>query len=378
MDTPANVLLAIFAPCNPSACAVKIPGAVLDQATGSCQHHPEYYDSLSTKHTPSNMILGLADELRLSHSGSPTLHSKAYDQLVALANEQARFEFELHKEDAKDTMGRKNTQAQSSVQLTLSFVVACMCILVFPRFYTKVSQHKSPRLCQFYSNIGACPRGKNCRLTHAISYGAEQNTVLIHHMYEPVIDDQETFDEFYEEVYCELSKYGAIKDMSVCDTISCSPAHLAGHVYVMFENQAAARRCISQMQGKTYAGQPLVATLSAVSNIRTGRCQQFWNVPSSCARGNCCNFLHIKKASTGLWLSLRKYGRTVRRLRNEGAETTNTKPLFFVCAGLLVHVFLACLSAPQTQSHCPFGCAGLLVGLVVFLLLASKWMNMNM
>jgi splicing factor U2AF subunit len=39
------------------------------------------------------------------------------------------------------------------------------------------------------------------------------------------------FEEFYEEVFAELAKYGEVEEMHVCDNIG---EHMIGNVYVKY------------------------------------------------------------------------------------------------------------------------------------------------
>jgi splicing factor U2AF subunit len=73
-------------------------------------------------------------------------------------------------------------------------------------------------------------------------------------VYNPGMDDkeaQEEFEDFYEDIFEELSKYGEIEEMNVCDNI-CD--HLLGNVYVKFRREEDAERAIKALTGRFYNG----------------------------------------------------------------------------------------------------------------------------
>ena len=158
--------------------------------------------------------------------------------------------------------------------------------------------------CPFYFRIGACRHGDTCtRLHHKPSIS---QTLLLHHMYhhpyqglspeqvtkvDPVAAQQD-FDDFYEDVFTELSKYGEIEDMMVCDNL-CS--HMVGNLYVKYVDEAAAQRAFMSVNGRFYGGAPIQAEYSPVTDFREAQCRQF--ELGECTRGAYCNFVHIRKVS---------------------------------------------------------------------------------
>ena len=79
--------------------------------------------------------------------------------------------------------------------------------------------------CSFYYKIGACRHGDRCSRKHVKpSYS---QTVLLPNLYQnPAYDPknkmnpsqlQNHFDAFYEDVWCEMCKYGEIEELVVCD-----------------------------------------------------------------------------------------------------------------------------------------------------------------
>lgn len=79
--------------------------------------------------------------------------------------------------------------------------------------------------CSFYYKIGACRHGDRCSRKHVKpSYS---QTILMPNMYQnPFYDPkskmnpsqlQNHFDAFYEDVWCEMCKYGELEELVVCD-----------------------------------------------------------------------------------------------------------------------------------------------------------------
>ncbi len=64
-------------------------------------------------------------------------------------------------------------------------------------------------------------------------------------------DMQQHFEEFYEDVFYELSKFGAVDTVQVCDNVG---DHLVGNVYVKFVDEDSAERAMKGLNGRFYAG----------------------------------------------------------------------------------------------------------------------------
>lgn len=56
----------------------------------------------------------------------------------------------------------------------------------------------------------------------------------------------EHFEDFYEEVYVEFSKYGEILDTLVADNIG---DHMMGNLYLKFATEEQAEACFKATQG---------------------------------------------------------------------------------------------------------------------------------
>ena len=71
---------------------------------------------------------------------------------------------------------------------------------------------------------------------------------------------QDDFEDFYEEVFLEFTKYGKIEEMNVCDNIG---DHMVGNVYVKFEDEGDSAECLK------YASAALTPPPTHRSHLRT-------------------------------------------------------------------------------------------------------------
>jgi len=117
-------------------------------------------------------------------------------------------------------------------------------------------------------------------------------------------------------LYCELAKFGHLLELHVCDNVG---DHLIGNVYARFEWETEAQAAVDGLNDRWYAGRPLYAELSPVTDFREACCRQ--NENGECNRGGFCNFMHLRLASKELVSSLRHGQRLERRLhppKNQG------------------------------------------------------------
>ncbi|XP_019101854.1 PREDICTED: splicing factor U2af small subunit B-like [Camelina sativa] len=114
------------------------------------------------------------------------------------------------------------------------------------------------------------------------------------------------FKEFYEDLFEELNKYGEIESLNICDNIS---DHLVGNVYVQFREEEQAGKALRNLQGRFYAGRPIIVDFSPVTDFREATCRQYEE--ETCKRGGYCNFMHLKSISSGWRRQL--YGRYKNR-----------------------------------------------------------------
>lgn len=109
------------------------------------------------------------------------------------------------------------------------------------------------------------------------------------------------FENFYEEVFEELAKFGHLEEMHVLDNHS---DHMVGNVYAKFKREEDSAQALTALNGRFYAGRQLVAEFCPVTDFREARCRQFDE--GTCARGYLCNFMHIKEVPRSLLRSVVK------------------------------------------------------------------------
>ncbi|VDM95718.1 unnamed protein product [Onchocerca ochengi] len=108
--------------------------------------------------------------------------------------------------------------------------------------------------------------------------------------------EQQYFEEFFEEIFVELEdKFGPIDEMNVCDNIG---EHMIGNVYVKFENEEDADKCVKGLENRWFNGSPVYAELSPVTDFREACCRQY--ELGGCNKGAFCNFMHLKQISRDL------------------------------------------------------------------------------
>jgi len=174
--------------------------------------------------------------------------------------------------------------------------------------------------CSFYFKIGACRHGDRCSRIH--NKPTFSQTVVLQNLYinpqnsaktadgshaSPVTDEQmqEHYDRFFEEVFVECEdRYGEIEEMNVCDNLG---DHLVGNVYIKFRHEAAAERAGIELNNRWFAGRPVYAELSPVTDFREACCRQY--EMGECTRAGFCNFMHLKPISRELRKEL--YGRII-------------------------------------------------------------------
>ena len=183
--------------------------------------------------------------------------------------------------------------------------------------------------------IGACRHGDRCSRKHIRPPFSQ--TILLPNVYHNPKNDpvcklsekelQEGFDAVYEDLYCELSKFGHLLELHVCDNVG---DHLIGNVYARYEWETEAQAAVDNLNDRWYAGmflvtsfldltkadissgRPLYAELSPVTDFREACCRQ--NENGECNRGGFCNFMHLRLASKELVRQLRHGQRLERKV----------------------------------------------------------------
>ncbi|KAH7277767.1 hypothetical protein KP509_38G006400 [Ceratopteris richardii] len=189
--------------------------------------------------------------------------------------------------------------------------------------------------CPFYFKIGACRHGDRCSRLH--NKPTISPTLLFSNMYQrldlatPGIDPQgrnldprkvkEHFEDFYEDIFEELSKFGELESLNVCDNLA---DHMVGNVYAQFREEEQAAAALQGLTGRFYAGRPIIVEFSPVTDFREATCRQFEE--NTCNRGGYCNFMHLMKISRELKRKLfgsyrRHHGGSRSRSRSRSPPT---------------------------------------------------------
>jgi len=177
--------------------------------------------------------------------------------------------------------------------------------------------------CPFYFQIGACRHGDKCSRRH--NKPSLSQTLIFFNMWRnPIVSNpnadlvktEEEFEAFYADIYEELSKFGEIDELHVCDNIS---DHLLGNVYCKFYEEESAEKAMKGLAGRFYAGKPIVAEFSPVTDFRESSCRQY--EMNECNRGGYCNFMHLKPVSRDIYRRLFRRKRTSRSRSNSRSRS---------------------------------------------------------
>ena len=163
--------------------------------------------------------------------------------------------------------------------------------------------------CSFYYKIGACRHGDRCTRKH-IRPNFSPTVVLFNIYANPaksgdlnIKEDhlQQHFDMFYTDMFIELSKYGYIDELVICDNI-CD--HLVGNVFCKYRLDEDAKKAQVELDDRFYAARPIYSELSPVVSFRDALCKQ--HDDGNCARGTMCNFMHLKRPTLQLLKDLKE------------------------------------------------------------------------
>jgi splicing factor U2AF subunit len=174
------------------------------------------------------------------------------------------------------------------------------------------SRSRPPSPSPLPHHSSACRHGQRCSRLH--SHPSASPTVLLGNLYpNPVLNAplgrdglpapvdagrvQRFFEDFYEDLFLELDRFGELESLCVCDNLA---DHMVGNVYAKFVKESAAAAAVAGLAGRYYAGKPIAAELSPVVDFRESTCRQYEE--GACGRGGYCNFMHV-----------RPVGREVRR-----------------------------------------------------------------
>ena len=162
--------------------------------------------------------------------------------------------------------------------------------------------------CPFYYKIGACRHGDRCSRVH--NKPLFSKTILLENLYQspdqiiaaaaaqglvrPEIPDEDIahhFNDFYYDIYEEMTRYGEVENLYVCENLA---DHLAGNTYVKFHDQDSASAALNAVGGRYYAGRVVSAEFSPVTDFREGKCHPFER-DGHCDRGDFCHFMHLRR-----------------------------------------------------------------------------------
>lgn len=87
-----------------------------------------------------------------------------------------------------------------------------------------------------------------------------------------LIDAINHFEDFYEEVYMELARYGELEEVNVCDNIG---EHMLGNVYVKYYNEQHAEKALKGLHGRFYSGRQIQVEYSPVTDFKESRCRLY-------------------------------------------------------------------------------------------------------
>lgn len=211
--------------------------------------------------------------------------------------------------------------------------------------------------CSFYYKIGACRHGDRCSRKHVKpSYS---QTILMPNMYQnPAFDPknrmnpsqlQNHFDAFYEDVWCEMCKYGEMEELVVCENnndrecrvllsrswgrkknllltteFAGDGVDLIGNVYARFKYEEDAQSACDTLNSRWYAARPIYCELSPVTDFREACCRL--NSGEGCMRGGFCNFIHRKDPGPELDRELRLSTKKWLKERGRDARSASRSP----------------------------------------------------
>jgi splicing factor U2AF subunit len=130
----------------------------------------------------------------------------------------------------------------------------------------------------------------------------------------------EDFLVFFEDFYTELSKFGQLECLHICDNLG---DHMVGHVYAKFSDEEEASDALNILNGRYYNGKKMEVEFSPVTDFREARCRDFDE--DTCSRGGFCNFMHVKPVPPCLLRDIDKECEEDRRMVEEEEERRKEK-----------------------------------------------------
>ncbi|CAA3014686.1 Splicing factor U2af small subunit B [Olea europaea subsp. europaea] len=130
---------------------------------------------------------------------------------------------------------------------------------------------------------------------------------------------QNHFEDFYQDLFEEMSKYGDLQSLNICDNLA---DHMVGNVYVQFREEDHAASALQNLNGRFYAGRPIIVDFSPVMDFREAAGRKYEE--NECNGGGYCNFMHLKKISRELRRNL--FGRSRRRHGHSRSRSRSPRP----------------------------------------------------
>ena len=173
------------------------------------------------------------------------------------------------------------------------------------------------KICKFHLKTGCCRYGDFCSKKHLFPQASQ--TILFKNMFrdstlpkyskialldsfrkrktiewenEDLYNDLKTtpespsFSKFFCDIYPEFQKFGEIKLLMISKNLS---PHLRGNVYIGYKTISQSLDCYKHMNGRYYAGLPLLANFCFFENFKDALCGYRFQ----CPRALECNFLHV-------------------------------------------------------------------------------------
>ncbi|CAD7079949.1 unnamed protein product [Hermetia illucens] len=172
--------------------------------------------------------------------------------------------------------------------------------------YESADTNPGKELCPFFMKTASCRFGDRCTRNH--SRPCVSRILLLPYFFTHIRLEQpahseygsdlslefseaelyQAYDDFFEDVTTELSKYGSIVNFRVCRN---SEPHLRGNVFVEFEDDRSSLRAYQVLQGRYYAGKRINVEFCKLVSWKAAICGL--SLSRTCPKGANCNYLHI-------------------------------------------------------------------------------------